>query len=117
MFLFISDLSQNNNVSVVLQNLDYKISIPIPNYIVLYSATLKSVGYLVISSVENLRLSVCPSIYPTCPSVLCFPLSIVSIFLPIFFTLCTRVDIGKEWFTSHFVQELILQRSGLLHTF
>ena len=27
-----------------------------------------------------------------------FPLSILSIFLPIFFKLCIRVDIKKEWF-------------------
>ena len=27
-----------------------------------------------------------------------FPLSILSIFLPIFFKLCVRVDIRTEWF-------------------
>ena len=27
-----------------------------------------------------------------------FPLSIFSIFLPILFKLCVRVDISKEWF-------------------
>ena len=59
---------------------------------VLYPATLKSVGYYVIPSVQKFAFE-CPSVYLT---ALHFR-SILSIFLPIFFKLCIRVDIRKEW--------------------
>ena len=53
---------------------------------------LKSTGYYGIPSLQKFVLSVCPSV------TISFPLSILSIFRPIFFKLYIRVDIGEEWF-------------------
>ena len=39
-----------------------------------------------------------PELWPLIVIKILFPLSILSIFLPIFFKLCIRVDIRKEWF-------------------
>ena len=39
-----------------------------------------------------------PELWPLIDVNSLFPLSILSIFLPIFFKLCIRVDIRKEWF-------------------
>ena len=39
-----------------------------------------------------------PELWPLIDVKNLFPLSILSIFRPIFFTLCTRDDITKEWF-------------------
>ena len=50
-------------------------------------ATLKSAGYYVIPSV----LKICPPVSAS------FSFSVLSIFLPIFFKLCIRVDIWMKW--------------------
>ena len=39
-----------------------------------------------------------PELWPLIDVKNSFPLSILSIFRPIFFKLCIRVDIRKEWF-------------------
>ena len=63
-------------------------------------------GFYVIPSVQKFAfecLSVCPSVSQSVRPASgsdSFPLSLLSIFLPIFFKLCIRVDIRKEWFGS-----------------
>ena len=63
-----------------------------------YTPPLKKVwpGIMLYPPFKNLCLSVGPSVRPSVSAS--FPLSILNIFLPIFFKLCTRVDIRKEWF-------------------
>ena len=73
---------------------DFETSIFFKRLSFLYPATLKSAGYYVIPSVQKFAFE-CPSVRPY---VRPFPLSILSIFRPIFFKLCIRVDIRKEWF-------------------
>ena len=53
---------------------------------------LKSAGYYGIPSFQKFALSAHPSV------TISLPLSILSIFRPIFFKLYIRVDIGEEWF-------------------
>ena len=40
----------------------------------------------------------CQELWPLIDVKSSFPLSILSLFLPIFLKLCIRVDIRKEWF-------------------
>ena len=73
----------------------YLMKIPY-NYFI-YPATLKSVGYYVIPSIQKIALecpSICTSVSPSVSTL--FSLSAGSISRPIFFKLAMRVDIGKE---------------------
>ena len=63
-----------------------------PVVVLLYPATLKSVGYYVIPSIQKIAFehpSICPSVRPSIHQRIVFTLSI-------FFKLGMRVDIVKE---------------------